>query len=62
MGCTVGGGGLKDFWRKEYDDKLHSFCSLHVTGSVFSSKWMRCEGHVACAGSIRSAHGLGTNV
>jgi len=55
-------GEVRDFWRKEHDDELHSFYSLHNTGSVFSSRWMRFEGHVACTGSKRSEHGLGTNV
>jgi len=53
---------VRDFWRKEHHDELHSLYSLHNTGSVFSLRWMRREGHVACMGSKRSAHGLGTNV
>jgi hypothetical protein len=57
-------GEVRDFWRKEHDDdeELHSLYSLHNIDSTFSSRWMRCEGHVACTGSKRTAHGLGTNV
>jgi hypothetical protein len=62
-------GQVRDIWRKEHDDdddvdddELHSLYSLHNIGSMFSSRWMRCEGHVACTGSKRTAHGLGTNV
>ena len=40
-------GEVRDFWRKEQDDELHSFYSLHNIVSVFSSWWMRCEG--ACS-------------
>jgi len=53
---------VRDFWRKEHHDELHSLYSIHSTSSVFSSRWMRREGHVACTGSKRSAQGLGTNV
>jgi hypothetical protein len=56
-------GEVRDFWGKEHDDdELHSFYSLHNIGSVFSSRWVRCEGHAACTGSKRRAYGIVTNV
>jgi hypothetical protein len=47
-------GEVRDFRRKERDDELLSLYFLNNIGSVFSLRWMRCEGHVTCTGSKRS--------
>jgi hypothetical protein len=31
--CELQSGEVRDFWRKEHDDELHSLYSLHNIGS-----------------------------
>jgi len=52
------GGGMEGGWRRLHNEELHNlYASPHII-KVIKSRRMKCAGHVARMGEIRSVYNI----